>query len=81
MGGGKTHLLVGFGLLAKDATLRNKKIGEIPYQSSFSVVKIAAFNGRNNPPTYLWGRFGIRVKSSHIYPKTSTSQDYSFLNL
>lgn len=55
MGGGKTHLMVGFGLLAKDAALRNQKIGEIPHQNGFSIAKIAAFNGRNNPHTYFWG--------------------------
>lgn len=32
MGGGKTHLMVGFGLLVKDATLRSALIGEIARQ-------------------------------------------------
>ena len=49
MGGGKTHLMVGFGLLAKDAALRNSHLGSMPYQSDFGSAKIAAFNGRNNP--------------------------------
>jgi hypothetical protein len=30
MGGGKTHLMVGFGLLAKDAALREVQIGDTP---------------------------------------------------
>ena len=61
MGGGKTHLMVGFGLLAKDAVLRNQKIGEIPHQGGFSTAKIAAFNGRNNLQTYLWGEIAKQL--------------------
>ena len=55
MGGGKTHLMVGFGLLAKDPVLRSSLIGTMPYQSNFNSAKIVAFNGRNNPHTYFWG--------------------------
>jgi len=44
MGGGKTHLLVGFGLLAKDAALRKSHIGEMPHLSEFKAAKVAAFN-------------------------------------
>lgn len=56
MGGGKTHLMVGFGLLAKDSSLRNAHIGAMPYQSDFTSSKIAAFNGRNNPTLIFGGR-------------------------
>lgn len=67
MGGGKTHLMVGFGLLAKDAELRNSQIGEIPYQSKFSATKIAAFNGRNNPHTYLWGELARQLGKESLF--------------
>lgn len=67
MGGGKTHLMVGFGLLAKDSKLRSDLIGSMPYQSDFSTCKIAAFNGRNNPHTYLWGEIARQLgKESHF---------------
>lgn len=61
MGGGKTHLMVGFGLLAKDSVLREFQIGSMPYQSDFGVAKIVAFNGRNNPHTYFWGEIARQL--------------------
>jgi len=67
MGGGKTHLMVGFGLLAKDAKLRDQKIGEIPHQKGFSVAKIAAFNGRNNPKTYIWGEIARQLGKEVLF--------------
>ena len=67
MGGGKTHLLVGFGLLAKDKSLREAEIGSIPYQSSFDSAKIAAFNGRNNPQTYFWGEIARQLGKESLF--------------
>jgi len=55
MGGGKTHLLVGFGLLAKHAQLRKKYCGGSRHASAFESANIAAFNGRNNPEEFFWG--------------------------
>jgi hypothetical protein len=49
MGGGKTHLLVGFGLLAKHSELRNIYCAGMSYTSAFDSADIAAFNGRNSP--------------------------------
>ncbi len=67
MGGGKTHLMVGFGLLAKNPILRETKIGSIPYHSEFSTAKIAAFNGRNNPHTYLWGEIARQLEKGSLF--------------
>ncbi len=67
MGGGKTHLMVGLGLLAKDEALRNRIIGEIPYQNRFSQAKIAAFNGRNNPDTSLWGEIARQLDKASLF--------------
>lgn len=67
MGGGKTHLMVGFGLLAKDARLRESLIGYMPYQSDFDSAKIAAFNGRNNPHTYFWGEIARQLGKEVIF--------------
>ena len=64
MGGGKTHLIVGFGLLAKNPELRLKKIGNIPYQSEFGIARVAAFNGRNRPPEYFWGEIAKQLDKS-----------------
>jgi hypothetical protein len=55
MGGGKTHLLVGFGLLAKQPELRKKYCAGMPHASAFGRANIAAFNGRNNPDNFFWG--------------------------
>ncbi|WP_312094239.1 anti-phage-associated DUF499 domain-containing protein [Niallia sp.] len=67
MGGGKTHLMVGFGLLAKDAVLREAQIGTMPYQSNFDSAKIAAFNGRNNPHTYFWGEIARQLEKESLF--------------
>ena len=67
MGGGKTHLMVGFGLLAKDSGLRQTQIGVMPYQSDFSTAKIAAFNGRNNPHTYFWGEIARQLGKEGLF--------------
>lgn len=67
MGGGKTHLMVGFGLLAKDHALRSTLIGAMPYQADFGSAKIAAFNGRNNPPTYLWGEIARQLDKESLF--------------
>lgn len=67
MGGGKTHLMVGFGLLAKDPLLRSNLIGSMTYQDGFGVVKIATFNGRNRPPTYLWGEIARQLGKESLF--------------
>jgi hypothetical protein len=67
MGGGKTHLMVGLGLLAKDKALRDAEIGDILYQSDFNAAKIAAFNGRNNPNTYFWGEIARQLKKESLF--------------
>src|SRR5262249_10576891 len=61
MGGGKTHLLVGFGLLAKHPSLRKKYCEGILHVSAFVSAKIAAFNGRNNPPCFFWGEIANQL--------------------
>ena len=67
MGGGKTHLMVGFGLLAKNSSLRESQIGTMPYQSDFTSAKIAAFNGRNNPHTYFWGEVARQLGKESLF--------------
>jgi len=67
MGGGKTHLMVGFGLLAKDPALRSSLIANIPYQSKFKTAKVAAFNGRNNPVSYIWGEIARQLGKETLF--------------
>ena len=67
MGGGKTHIMVGFGLLAKDASLRSQLVSDIPYHNGFTNAKIAAFNGRNNPPAYIWGEIARQLGKETLF--------------
>jgi len=67
MGGGKTHLMVGLGILAKDPNLRAEKIGDIPYQDKFGSVKIAAINGKNRPNNYFWGEIARQLDKESIF--------------
>jgi hypothetical protein len=61
MGGGKTHLLVGFGLLAKHPLLRNKYCPGFLAAKAFKEAHIAAFNGRNNPDHFFWGEIASQL--------------------
>ena len=61
MGGGKTHLLVGFGLLAKHPSLRNKYCPGLLAARAFKEARIAAFNGRNNPDYFFWGEIASQL--------------------
>src|ERR1700693_355035 len=61
MGGGKTHLLVGFGLLASHPSLRAKHCAGMAHASEFQSAAIAAFNGRNNPDHFFWGEIARQL--------------------
>lgn len=61
MGGGKTHLLVGFGLLAKHPELRKKYCAGTAHADAFKTAQIAAFNGRNNPDHFFWGEIANQL--------------------
>jgi hypothetical protein len=69
MGGGKTHIMIGFGLLASNPILRSKLINVIPYQSEFSITRVVAFNGRNNPETYFWGELARQLNKEALFRK------------
>jgi hypothetical protein len=61
MGGGKTHLLVGFGLLAKHPDLRQTHCAGMPHAFDFNSANIAAFNGRNSPEHFFWGEIANQL--------------------
>ncbi|MEW6710761.1 MAG: anti-phage-associated DUF499 domain-containing protein [Candidatus Riflebacteria bacterium] len=69
MGGGKTHLMIGFAFLAKNKKLREALTGEIPYHNQFDTAKIAAFNGRNRPETYFWGEIARQLGNESLFKK------------
>jgi hypothetical protein len=55
MGGGKTHSLIAFGLLAADPALRREVLPQIDSGNAFGAAKVVIFNGHQNPETLLWG--------------------------
>lgn len=61
MGGGKTHLLVGFGLLARSPDLRKTYCAGMPHAAAFISARTAAFNGRNNPDHFFWGEIANQL--------------------
>jgi len=67
MGGGKTHLLVGFGLLAMHPNLRKKYCGSVTHSQAFDHSTIAAFNGRNNPDHFFWGEIAQQLKKGEQF--------------
>lgn len=67
MGGGKTHLLVGFGLLAKHSELRKTYCAGMPHSTAFASANIAAFNGRNSPAHYLWGEIANQLGKGELF--------------
>lgn len=55
MGGGKTHSLIAFGLLASDPGLRREIVPGLTSGNEFPAAKVVIFNGHQNPDTLLWG--------------------------
>ena len=62
MGGGKTHLMVALGLLAKHPELRPSVLpADLAERLDFGPSRIAAFNGRNDPDHYIWGEIAEQL--------------------
>lgn len=56
MGGGKTHNLITFGLLAKHPEYRQKVMGDFYTPGSIDKVRVVAFTGRESDAPYgIWG--------------------------
>jgi len=69
MGGGKTHLLIGLGLLARSPDLRARVCPEVPYIDRFNTARTAAFNGRNNPDHFFWGEVAQQLGKAEDFRK------------
>lgn len=70
MGGGKTHMMIALGLLAKHPYLRAEILpAELASRIDNCEVRIAAFNGRNNPENFIWGDIASQLgKAEMIKP-------------
>lgn len=73
MGGGKTHLLVGFGLAAKNPSLLAKYFPEHSNLNGAEPARIAAFNGRNYPDWYFWGEIANQLGKGELFKRYWTS--------
>ena len=73
MGGGKTHLLVGFGLVAKHPHLRRRHFADVSHRDAFEDAAVAAFNGRNTPIHFFWGEIAKQLKKSEAFREFWTS--------
>ena len=62
MGGGKTHMMIALGLLARHSHLRPGVLpADVQARVEFGQVRIAAFNGRNTPENYIWGDIATQL--------------------
>ncbi|MDO9105823.1 MAG: DUF499 domain-containing protein [Methylovulum sp.] len=62
MGGGKTHMMIAFGLLARHPELRQQILPtDLSGRINFGKARIAAFNGRNNPDNFIWGEIATQL--------------------
>jgi hypothetical protein len=66
MGGGKTHSLIAFGLLAADPALRREIVPSISSGNAFGAAKLVVFNGHQNPETLLWGHIAAKLGHSEV---------------
>ncbi|WP_422139948.1 anti-phage-associated DUF499 domain-containing protein [Endozoicomonas sp. ALC020] len=62
MGGGKTHMMIALGLLARHPHLRQEVLdAELSERVDFSAARVAAFSGRNNPANFIWGDIATQL--------------------
>lgn len=62
MGGGKTHMMIALGLLARHPELRSQILpSDLASRINFGKARIAAFNGRNNPDNFIWGEIATQL--------------------
>lgn len=73
MGGGKTHLIVGVGLVAKHKGLRHKYCPDVAHIEAFDDARVVAFNGRNSPQHYLWGEIAHQLGEGESFRRFWTS--------
>ncbi len=67
MGGGKTHLMVALGLLAKHPGLRPDVLpADLAERLDFGPARIAAFNGRNDPEHFIWGEIAEQLGQAEL---------------
>ena len=67
MGGGKTHMMIALGLLARHPYLRPEVLAaDLNDRVDFDEARIAAFSGRNNPDNYIWGEISSQLGQDEL---------------
>lgn len=69
MGGGKTHLLVAMGLLARHPELRKIICPDLQSQFPFGQASVATFNGRNH--ALFWEKLAQQLDKSSVFKKST----------
>lgn len=70
MGGGKTHSMIAFGLLARFPELRAKVLPESSASSNFGEAKVVAISGRETfDNTFIWGEIGVQLGKGAEFSK------------
>lgn len=66
MGGGKTHSLIAFGLLASDPELRREIVPNLTTGEGFAAARVVIFNGHQNPDNLLWGHIADKLGRGEV---------------
>jgi hypothetical protein len=73
MGGGKTHSMIGLGLLARDAELRKKVLGDKDPAPKLGRSRVVGFNGRNSDaPGGIWGSIAEQLGKADQFARYVT---------
>jgi hypothetical protein len=70
MGGGKTHSMIGFGLLARDPELRRKVLGDQDPAPKLGRCRVVGFNGRNTDAAGgIWGSIAEQLGKAEQFAR------------
>lgn len=69
MGGGKTHTMVAFGLLARNEGLRAEVLPLLSREAPFDRAHVVAFTGRHYPEHFLWGEIARQLGKADAFKR------------
>lgn len=73
MGGGKTHSMIGLGLLARDPELRHRVLGDKDPAPKLGRTRVVGFNGRNSDaPGGIWGAIAGQLGKAEQFARYVT---------
>ena len=70
MGGGKTHSMIGLGLLARDPELRRRVLGDKDPAPKLGRCRVVGFNGRStDAPGGIWGSIAEQLNRAEQFAR------------